>query len=94
MKITLDEIKYLEKLSALKSSDERLLSIAEDFNEVAEFVNQIQKAEVTTDLGYEPALALSELREDVAKESITQDEVLMNAPEKDNGYFVVPKVVN
>ena len=94
MKITLDEIKYLEKLSALKSSDERLLSIAEDFNEVAEFVNQIQKAEVSTDLGYEPALSLGELREDVAKESITQDEVLMNAPEKDNGYFVVPKVVN
>ena len=94
MKITLDEIKYLEKLSALKSSDERLLSIAEDFNDIAEFVNQVKNADVSTELNFEPALSMSELREDVAKESISQDEVLMNAPEKSGGYFVVPKVVN
>jgi aspartyl-tRNA(Asn)/glutamyl-tRNA(Gln) amidotransferase subunit C len=34
------------------------------------------------------------LREDVAVETITQNEALKNAPKKDSDYFRIPKVLD
>lgn len=94
MKITLDEIKYLERLSALSSPDEKLMALADDFNNIKEFVEQVKNADIKEELKFENVHSLSELRKDEPKPSIPVSEVLENAPESANGYFVVPKVVN
>ena len=94
MKITLDEIKYLEKLSALSSSDEKLISLMDDFNNIKEFVEQVKNAEINEALVYDNYHTISELREDEPKESMETSKILMNAPDKTENSFVVPKVVN
>jgi aspartyl-tRNA(Asn)/glutamyl-tRNA(Gln) amidotransferase subunit C len=52
---------------------------------------------VNTD-NVEPLIFMTEgynnLREDVAVDSITQDEGLKNAPKKDSDYFRIPKVLD
>lgn len=40
-----------------------------------------------------PQVALRDLREDEPKESMSQEELLKNAPNHSAGYFVVPQVV-
>ena len=53
--------------------------------------------EVNTD-GVEPLIHMNNeinvLREDIVKETITQEQALKNAPQKDSDYFKIPKVLN
>lgn len=94
MEISLDEIKRLEKLSALRSSDEKLKGLAKDFAQIFEFVEQIKNAEIDEKMEYSKVLDVTELREDEIKPSMPQNEILANAPEQGEGAFVVPKVVD
>ena len=41
MKVTIEEIKRLQTLSALSSSDEELQNLIKDFEGIAQFVDQI-----------------------------------------------------
>lgn len=94
MEISLNEIKRLEKLSALRSDDEKLKSLAKDFEQIFEFVEQIKGADIDEKVEYTRVLDVSDLRPDEQKESMTQNEILSNAPEKGEGAFIVPKVVD
>jgi aspartyl-tRNA(Asn)/glutamyl-tRNA(Gln) amidotransferase subunit C len=94
MKISIEEMKRLQKLSALESSEQTLSALTEDFNEIANFVEQVRLAEVDEALQYETILQIDELRKDEVKESMPQQEVIKNAPEKNETSFVVPKVVD
>ena len=94
MEITLDEIKRLEKLSALSSSEEKLKEMTKYFAQIAGFVEQVREADIDMEMEFTRVLEISELRPDEIVESMPQDEILANAPDKGEGAFVVPKVVD
>ncbi len=94
MKITLDEIKRLEKLSALSSSEEKLKGLVKDFEQIAEFVEQVRNVDIEELNSYNRVLDISELRDDEVRPSFNRDVILMNAPEKGEGAFIVPRVVD
>lgn len=94
MKITLDEIKRLEKLSALSSSEEKLKTLIKDFEQIAEFVEQVKNVNIEELESNDRILSIDELRDDVVEKSLDQKTILMNAPEKNEEAFIVPKVVD
>ena len=51
------------------------------------------EAKTINDFVYDNTIKLSELREDVVKESMTNEEALINAPKQRRGQFNVPRVV-
>lgn len=91
-KETVDQVATLAKLSFTDSEKER---IQEDLSKIIDFMEKIN--EVDTE-GVEPLTHINEsinvLREDEAIETITQEEALKNAPQKDSDYFKIPKVLN
>lgn len=93
MKITLDEIKKLEKLSAFSSSEEKLNMLLEDFGNIVNYVEQVRNANIDELNSYNRVLSIDELREDKVEQSFSQSEILMNAPEKNDEAFIVPRVV-
>ena len=93
MEITLNEIKRLEKLSAISSGEEELKSMLKDFGQIAEFVEQIKTANIEDLEICARTLTVDELRPDEVKPSMPQAEILANAPESGEGAFIVPKVV-
>lgn len=93
MKITLDEIKKLEKLSAFSSSEEKLNMLLEDFGNIVNYVEQVRNADIDELNSYNRVLSIDELREDKVEQSFSQSEILMNAPEKNDEAFIVPRVV-
>lgn len=88
---TVDRIATLAKL---QFDDNKKEEIKNDLNRMLAFVNKIN--EVNTD-GVEPLVHMNNeinvLREDVVKVTITQEEALKNAPQKDSDYFKIPKVL-
>ncbi len=85
---------HLAKLSKLKFSAKEKSKIKSELEQMLDFIRQVQ--EVDTE-GVEPLIHLNpdgKLREDVVKVLSTKEEVLKNAPDANEDYFQVPKVLN
>jgi aspartyl-tRNA(Asn)/glutamyl-tRNA(Gln) amidotransferase subunit C len=94
MKLDVETLQKIAHLSRLDINEEDTDQMLRDMSNMLTFVEKLN--EVNTD-GVAPLTTMSHelnnLREDVAKVDLTHDEVLSNAPKKDEDYFRVPKVL-
>ena len=95
MEITEEIVDHIAHLARLEFEGEKKAEIKADLQNIVEFMDKLQ--EVDTE-NAEPLIYMTEevnrLREDVALDTLTQDEVLKNAPKKDSDYFRIPKVLD
>ena len=94
MTINKEAVKKISKLSRIASNDEFETSMIKDLNTILKFVDQLNEVD-TKDI--EPLSSVVEQklfqREDVVKKMNEKEEILKNSPNKNENYFVVPKVV-
>lgn len=94
MSLDIATIKKVASLARLRMDEKELEQVAPQLSKIIGFVEQL--AEVNTDnvkpLASVVNIAL-EMREDAVNDGNFVDKILANAPEKTQGYFVVPKVV-
>lgn len=94
MKITDDIVDHIAHLARLEFQGQQKEAIKEDMSKIITFMEVLQEVD-TRDV--EPLIFMSEevnvLREDIAKETLTQEQALSNAPKKDSDYFRIPKVL-
>ena len=87
-------VRHIARLARLKMSDAEVDAMVPELNNILGWVEQL--GEVDTD-GVEPLTAVIDqqlrLRDDVINDGEVRDEVLLNAPEAQHGFFVVPKVI-
>ena len=92
MSITKDQIKHLAHLSRLELTDNELDSMQGDMEKILEFVAKIDELDLT---GVEPLTQMSGsvdvTRTDEARNMITKEQALKNAPDANSDYFRVPK---
>lgn len=85
------DLEYLERLSKLEIAEEKKQQFKNDFLNTLNFVDEITKIELP-EMKRSECVPISSLREDVVKKNEDFD-ALQNAPEKKDGYFQVPLVV-
>jgi len=94
MKITDREVRYVADLARLELSPDEVEMFTADMNRILAYMDQLDELDTG---GVEPTshvLSLKNVfREDVVGESLTVDEVLANAPRREKGHFVVPKII-
>ncbi len=94
MAIDTQTVKKIAFLSRLKIEDDKIEAAKEEFDKILEWVEQLK--EVNTD-GVDPLISVNEnhlaLRKDEVTDGNQPEAVLANAPQKQYGYFTVPKVV-
>ncbi|MCI5038811.1 MAG: Asp-tRNA(Asn)/Glu-tRNA(Gln) amidotransferase subunit GatC [Donghicola eburneus] len=82
------------KLARIKVEDDQLPALAEEFNRILGFIEQLGEVDVE---GVEPMTSVTpqrlKRRDDVVTDGSYQDKVLSNAPDAREGFFAVPKVV-
>lgn len=95
MEINDELIDHIAHLARLEFEGDEKESIKTDLRNIIDFMSKLN--EIPTD-NVEPLIfmtdELSDLREDVAIQSISQEEALKNAPKKDSDYFRIPKVLD
>lgn len=95
MEINNSLVLKLEKLSKLKLSDQERSNISTDLNNILKMIEKLN--EIDTD-GVEPLIyvsgATNRLRGDVVKNQVPTKEALKNAPDKNEHFFKVPKVID
>lgn len=93
MEITIDEIKHLASLSRLEFKDSELEKFKNEFQAIIDYVNQLQSVDTTKAVDQTEKHFISDLREDVVGQSLSNEEVLKNAKHSAKGAFLVPRVV-
>lgn len=86
--ITKDDMKHLEQISMIKLTEEEEAKFTPQLESVLDYVEKLDEVDTN---GVEPTSQVTgktnALREDVVLPSLTQEQALQNAPEKENGYF-------
>ena len=94
MKLDTNTINKIAKLARIRLSENEVNELLKDMNSILDWVEQLN--EVNTD-SIEPLTNISSsslaTRKDEAKDINSSDEILQNSPDKLEGYFAVPKVV-
>lgn len=82
------------KLARIKVEPEALPALAQEFNTILGFIEQLSEVDVE---GVEPMTSVTpqsiKRRADVVADGDMQDAILKNAPDAREGFFAVPKVV-
>jgi aspartyl-tRNA(Asn)/glutamyl-tRNA(Gln) amidotransferase subunit C len=94
MAVTNEDVKYVAGLARLQLSDEEVIKLKGDMNQILEYMETLNELDTTN---VEPLEHVAELntsfREDVAKDPIPHEDALKNAPDADSDYFRVPRVI-
>lgn len=94
MKISKQEVIDTAELARLEFDESNLEKFTEQLGRILEYIEDLN--ELNTD-GIEPTSHVLELttplREDRVNQLITVEQALQNAPEKDEDFLVVPKVI-
>lgn len=99
MTLETKDIEKLATLSRLKFNQEQIPAFASEFENILEFVGQIQSLDTkgVPPLTTTANISTSPERPDVAvipaDPAARRDELLANAPKSEVGFFVVPKIV-
>lgn len=94
MSTDIQTIRKLAHLARLEFSEEKEQEVLQDLNKILDWMDKLR--ELNTE-HVEPLTHMTEevnvMREDIAKNTVTHEEALLNAPKKDSDYFRVPKVM-
>ena len=94
MKVTEKDVRYIAELSRLEISEEEMPMFTEQFNQILEYADILEKVDTT---GIEPTFSILPLynvmREDEVNPGVSHEEAMENAPAVHNDGFKVPRVI-
>lgn len=95
MSVTLEDVAQVAELARLCIDDNELHEVTERFSRILDMVDELQT--VSTD-GVEPMSNphdhVQRLRADEVTETNQREQLMSNAPAAQDGYFLVPKVID
>jgi aspartyl-tRNA(Asn)/glutamyl-tRNA(Gln) amidotransferase subunit C len=95
MSIDENTVRKVAKLARIALPEDRVPAMAAELNGIMAWIEQLNEVDID---GVEPMTSAVEglalpMREDVVTEGGDPERVLANAPKSEDGFFVVPKVV-
>ena len=94
MKITRDEVAHVGKLARLQLDDTAADLYTKQLGDILDHVDTLNQLNTEGVPGTSHAISITNaFREDVVEPSIPVDKALENAPEPEDGSFVVPKII-
>lgn len=94
MKITSKDVEKVALLSRLEINEADMEAMTGQLNSILDYIDVLNKLDTENIQPTAHVLPMKNvMREDVVKPSLARDLALSNAPEAEDGYFKVPKVV-
>jgi len=94
MPVTRKDVEHIAELARLKYTEEELDNFTGELNKILAYMDKLNELDTEN---VEPLSHSNEgnniFREDKVKRSISTEEALKNAPERDEQFFHVPKVI-
>jgi aspartyl-tRNA(Asn)/glutamyl-tRNA(Gln) amidotransferase subunit C len=94
MKLSIDEVEHIADLARLRLTEAEKERYAEQLSDILDYVDHLEELDTNH---IQPTASVLEmqlrLREDQARPGLSQDEVLGNSAETQDGQFKVPRVL-
>ncbi|NTW57092.1 MAG: Asp-tRNA(Asn)/Glu-tRNA(Gln) amidotransferase subunit GatC [Chlorobiaceae bacterium] len=94
MSVTAKDVAYIAELARLRFTDDEMGRMTNELNEILLYIEKLNEVETE---GVEPLSGIHDLsnflRDDVTLPSLPEEKVLQNAPERQDRFFKVPKVI-
>ena len=91
--ITIQDVEHVAKLARLEITDEEKVKFSKQLGDVLKYLEQMNEVDTTN---VEPLSHVVDfnnvMREDEISYDCTKEQLMMNAPEEENGFFKVPKI--
>lgn len=95
MTITRKDVEYVANLARLDLTEEEKERLSRQLGDILQYINMLNRLDTSS---VEPmahaAVPHNVFREDGEPRSMTPDEILANAPERQGDFFKVPKVID
>ena len=94
MSIDKDTVKHISKLARISLEDKKVEILAKDLRSIMKFIEKLNKLN-TEKISPLTSIINASLksRKDEVKDGKIRDQILKNSPEKNDEFFVVPKVI-
>jgi aspartyl-tRNA(Asn)/glutamyl-tRNA(Gln) amidotransferase subunit C len=94
MSIDKDTVKHIAKLARISLDEKKINSLSKDLTSIIEFIEQLNKLNTKKIVPLTSITNASlQSREDKVSDGKIRDQILKNSPEKNEEFFVVPKVI-
>ena len=94
MSIDKDTVIHISKLARISLDEKKVDNLSKDLTSIIKFIEKLNK--LNTD-NVEPLTSIINAslksRKDEVKDGKIRDQILKNSPEKNDDFFVVPKVI-
>lgn len=94
MKVTQADVKHVARLARLGLSEAEIETFQKQLSDILSYFDKLQELDTE---GVPPTAHPTPLknvfREDVARPAMPREKVLANAPEEQDGYFRVPRIL-
>ena len=94
MSIDKDTVKHIAKLARISLDEKKINSLSKDLSSIMKFIEKLN--ELNTDKTNPLTSIINaslKSRDDEVKDGKIREEILKNSPEKNEEFFVVPKVI-
>jgi len=89
-----EQVEYIATLARLQLQDDEIADVVEKLSSIVDFVDQLQAASTDDVVPMAHPLNMSQrLRADEITESDLRDQAQKNAPSVEDGYYLVPRVI-
>ncbi|PXF56355.1 MAG: Asp-tRNA(Asn)/Glu-tRNA(Gln) amidotransferase subunit GatB [Deltaproteobacteria bacterium] len=94
MKITISEIEHVAQLARLSFDPSEIENFNRQLNDILGYISKLEELDTSRVEPTTHALELTNaFRKDEVKQSLPVEKILSNAPEQEQGKFVVPKII-
>ena len=94
MSVTADDVRRIARLARLAEPEDRIDTLVGELNGILDWIEQLNEVDID---GVEPMTTPVKFDLPMRKDEVTdggvREKVLANAPKSEEGFFVVPKVV-
>ena len=94
MSIDKDTVKHISKLAKISLDENKVESLSKDLTSIMKFIENLNKLNTDKTKPLTSIINASlKSRKDEVKDGKIRDHILKNSPEKNDEFFVVPKVI-
>jgi aspartyl-tRNA(Asn)/glutamyl-tRNA(Gln) amidotransferase subunit C len=93
-KISIEQVRQVAKLSRLDLSEDEITQFSGQLSEILEYIEKLNQLDTSKVEPLAHCLPINNcLREDIVKPSLGTEKTLANAPDRDEQFFIVPKIL-
>ena len=94
MSIDKDTVKHISKLARISLDEKKISSLSKDLSSIMKFIEKLNELNTDKITPLTSIISASlKSRDDNVKDGKIRDQILKNSPEKNEEFFVVPKVL-